>query len=101
VHTVSQSSCGRLVDDTLHFQTGNLPSFFGSLTLSIVEVSRNCDYSFSYFLSQEILSSALHFLKNHCRNLLRCIGSVTDFDSYGVIWSLFYFIGSMFFLCRN
>ena len=67
VHAISKGSSSRLVDDSLYLQAGDLSRFFGGLTLGIVEVGRYGDDRFGYGLSQEILRSALHFLKNHGR----------------------------------
>ena len=35
VKTIGERRCGRLVDDTLHFQTCNLAGFLGSLALGV------------------------------------------------------------------
>ena len=43
IHAVGKSGCGRLVDDTLHVQTGDLAGVLGGLTLGVVEVGRDGD----------------------------------------------------------
>ena len=83
VQTIGQSCCCRLVDDTFYIQTGNLTGILCSLTLSIVEVGRNCDNSLCYFLAQISLCIAFQFLQDHSRNLLRRIFLVVD--SYTVV----------------
>ena len=72
IQTVSQSSRGWFVDDTFYFQTCDTASIFGCLTLSIVEVCRNGDNSFSYRLTQVIFSGFLHFFQHFSRNLRWC-----------------------------
>ena len=78
INAVSQSSCGRLVDDTFYIQTSNLTSIFGCLTLCIGEVCRNGDNSFCYRLAQICFCVSFQFLQNHCRDLLWCIGFAVD-----------------------
>ncbi len=43
IHAVGQSGGGRLVDDTLDIQTGDLAGVLGRLTLRVGEVSGNGD----------------------------------------------------------
>ena len=45
IHAVGQSRGGRLVDDTLHVQAGDLAGVLGGLTLGVGEVSGNGDDS--------------------------------------------------------
>ncbi len=71
VHTVGQSSRGRLVDDALDFQTGDATSILGSLTLTVVEVGRNGDNRFGNRLTKVILGGLLHFLQYFSRHLRR------------------------------
>ena len=73
IHTISQSGCRRFVDNTQNFQSGNFTGVFGSLTLRIIEVSRNCNNSFFYFFTQIALGIFLNFLQNNSRNLRRRI----------------------------
>ena len=80
VQTVSKSSCRRLVDDTLYIQTGDLAGVFGRLTLCVSEVCRNRDNCFGHGLSQISFCICFQLLKDHCRDLLRSIGLVVDFD---------------------
>ena len=72
IQTVSQCSGGWFVDDTFDFQTCDTASIFSSLTLSIVEVCRYGDNSFSYRLTQVIFSGFLHFLQHFSRDLRWC-----------------------------
>ena len=48
IYAVSQRSSGRLVDDTLNFQTCDLAGILGSLALRVGEVSRNGDNRLIY-----------------------------------------------------
>ena len=52
VESVCKRCSSWLVDDSLHFKTGNLTSVFSSLSLCIVKVSRHCNDSFGYILAE-------------------------------------------------
>ena len=70
VKAVSQRCCGRLVDDALDLEAGDLASVLGCLTLCVVEVSRNGDDSLGHRLAQVLLGVSLELLEHHGRNLL-------------------------------
>ena len=53
LQTVGQCRGGRLVDDTLDFETSDFASVFSGLTLGIVEVGRNGDDGFGDWLAEE------------------------------------------------
>src|SRR5690554_2159805 len=72
VQAIGQGSGSRLVDDPLHFQTGDLARVFSRLALAVVEVDGNGDHRFRYLLAQVVFCSFLHFLQNFCRDLGRC-----------------------------
>ena len=74
IHTVGKSGCGRLVDDTLHVQTGDLAGVLGGLTLGVGKVSGNGDDSLRNGLAQIGLSVALELLQDHGADLLRGVG---------------------------
>ena len=59
VKTIGDGSSSWFVDDSHDIQTGNGSSIFGSLTLSIIEISRDCDNSMSDFLSKVGFSNIL------------------------------------------
>src|SRR5208282_2256515 len=65
--------CGRrwLVDDALHVEPGDSPRIFGSLPLSVVEISRHRDDRLSDLLAQVVLSRLLKLLQNHRGDLRR------------------------------
>ena len=71
VKAISQSSCRRFVDDTQNFETGNLTSIFGSLTLAVVEISRNRDYSLADRFAEICFSISFELLQNHSGDFLR------------------------------
>ena len=71
VETISQSSRGGLVDNTLHVQAGDATGIFSSLTLGIVEVSWHGDNGLGDRLTQVIFRGLLHFLQHLRRNLRR------------------------------
>ncbi|ABV14455.1 hypothetical protein CKO_03372 [Citrobacter koseri ATCC BAA-895] len=72
IQTISQRGGGRFVDDTFYFQTCDTTGIFRCLTLSIVEVSRHGDNSFSYRFAQVIFCGFLHFFQHFSRDLRRC-----------------------------
>ena len=71
VKAVCKCCSGRLVDDTLYFQTCDLTCVLGCLTLCVVKVCGNRDNSLRYLLAEVTLSVCLQLLKNHCGDLLR------------------------------
>ncbi len=80
VNTVSQSSCGGLVDDTLDVQTGNLTGVLGGLTLGVVEVCGHGDNSLGDLLAQISLGVGLQLLEDHCGNLLGGVALAVNGD---------------------
>ena len=81
VEAVGEGCGGRLVDDTAHFQTGDLAGFLGCLTLRVVEVGRHGDDSLVDGRAEIIFGSLLHLLKDHGRDLLRSILAAVDVDA--------------------
>ncbi len=73
VEAVSESGCGRLVDDTQNFKTSDAASILGRLTLRVVEVCRNGDDRLFDLFAEVGFSRFLHLLKDHRRNLRRGI----------------------------
>ncbi|MNQ77510.1 NAD-specific glutamate dehydrogenase [compost metagenome] len=71
VHTVGQRRGGRLVDDALDVQTGDAPGILGGLALAVVEIRRNRDHRFGYWLAEIVFGGLLHLLENLGRNLWR------------------------------
>ncbi|KAI5447644.1 hypothetical protein KIW84_015189 [Lathyrus oleraceus] len=71
VKTISNSSCSRLVDDPHHIKTSDFPCIFCSLSLRVVEVSRNSDNSIFHFMAQISFSIILQLRQHHGRYLLR------------------------------
>mmetsp|Transcript_2092 Transcript_2092/g.3811 ORF Transcript_2092/g.3811 Transcript_2092/m.3811 type:complete len:656 (-) Transcript_2092:222-2189(-) len=68
VHSVCNSCSSWFVDNTLNLETRNCSSVLGSLTLSVIEVSRYCYNSVLDVFSKENLSSRFHLLQDHGRN---------------------------------
>ena len=83
IQSVCQSCCGRLVDDTFYIKTCDFTGIFGSLTLCVVEVSRNGDNCFCYFLTKVVLCITFQFLKDHSGDLLRRV--FLSFDVYFIV----------------
>src|SRR5690606_15339236 len=71
VHAISQGCGSRLVDDPLDLQARDTTGILGRLPLGVVEVGRNRDNGFRYWLAQDILGRLLHFLQNFGGNLGR------------------------------
>ena len=79
VQAVCQRSCGRLVDNSLYIQSGNLTGIFGCLLLCIGEVCRYGDYRFGNLLAQIAFRICLQLCQDHCGNILRCVLLSVDF----------------------
>ena len=71
VQAVGQRSRGRLVDDALHVEAGNLAGVLGGLALRVVKVGRNGDDGLGDGLAQISLGALLQLLQNHGRNFGR------------------------------
>ena len=62
---------------------------YGRLATRFVEVCGNSDHGFRYGGTQIVFSSALHFLKNHRRDFLRCIQPVAYTNPNGIVVTRF------------
>ena len=51
IETISESCCGRLVDNTANLEASDFTGIFGGLALRIVEVGRNRDNGFGNFFA--------------------------------------------------
>ncbi len=71
VHAVGQRGRGRLVDDALHLETGDLAGVFRRLALRVVEVGRHRDDGLPDLLTEVILGRLLHLHENTRRDLGR------------------------------
>ena len=92
VKTVGQRGCCRLVHDASNSKTCNFAGFLGGLTLRIIEVGRHRDNGFLHFLTQIIFGGLLHFLKNHCRNFLRCVFAAVNVDTRSIVAAAHHFV---------
>lgn len=72
VETVGDGSGGRLVDDTEDVEAGNQTGILGSLTLGVVEVSRDGDDSVVDGSTEVGLSRLAHLDQDHGGDLLGC-----------------------------
>mmetsp|Transcript_58371 Transcript_58371/g.65348 ORF Transcript_58371/g.65348 Transcript_58371/m.65348 type:complete len:226 (+) Transcript_58371:1326-2003(+) len=81
VHTIRNCCSGRFVDNSFYFHTRNSTSIFGSLTLSIVEISWNSNDGIFDFLTQKCFCGCLHFLKDHSRNFFWSVRGFLSCDS--------------------
>ena len=66
VETVGERGRGRLVDDALDLEPGDLAGVLGRLALAVVEVRRHRDDRFGHRLAEELLRCALE-LHQHAR----------------------------------
>ena len=98
VESISQSGCGRLVDNTLHGQSGNLAGLLGGLTLRVVEVGRHSDDGLRHSLSEIVLGGLLHLLKYHGRDLLRSVLAAVDVDTRSVVGAAHHLVGHALYL---
>ena len=96
IESVCQSGCGRLVYNTLHFQTGYFTGFFGCLALSVVKVRRNGNNCAVDFFAKIIFCRLFHLLKYHGRKFLRRILAPVKLYARRVVRSLFYFVRHAF-----
>ena len=74
IHTVSQRSRGRLVDDAQNLKTRNLARVLGRLALGVGEVRRHGDDRLGHRLTEVGFRVRLELLQDHCGDLLRGIG---------------------------
>lgn len=68
VETVSDSSSGGLINDTLDVEASDLTSILGSLTLRVVEIGGHSDNSVLDSSVKVSFSDFLHLDENHRRN---------------------------------
>jgi hypothetical protein len=80
VEAVGQRGSRRLVDDSQHFEPGDLASFFGCLTLGVVEVRRNGHDRLSHAVTQVLLSVALELHQDASRDFLGRVLLAVDLD---------------------
>jgi len=71
LEAVGERRRGRLVDDALDVEAGDLAGVAGGLTLGVVEVGRNRDDGVGDLLAQERLGVRLELLKGHRADLGR------------------------------
>lgn len=74
------------------FKISNFISFFSSLMLRVVEIGRNSNNCFCYFLFEEIFSSFFYFLQNYCRNFLCGVYLIVDIYMNCIVVIFYYFI---------
>ena len=80
VQAIGQSSSGRLVDDTLDVEAGDLAGVLGGLTLGVVEVGRDGDDGVGDGLAQILLGVGLHLRERHGAHLLGGVILALDVD---------------------
>ena len=97
VKTIRKSRSSRFVYDTFYCKTSDFASFFCRLTLSIVEVSRNCDDCFSYSLTKIVFGSFLHFLKSHSRDFLSSIFATINVNTRSVVVATYHLVRDTFY----
>ena len=80
VHAIGQRRRGRLVDDPLDIQTGDLAGILGCLTLRVVEISGNGDDRLGDGAAQIGLCVRFQLLQNHGGDLLGGVLLVVNGD---------------------
>ncbi|MPM38574.1 hypothetical protein SDC9_85203 [bioreactor metagenome] len=78
VQAVRQSGRGRLVDDPVDGQTGDLTGLLGRLALGVGEVGGDGDHRVGDGLTEVRLGVALQLLQHERGDLLRLVGLVVD-----------------------
>ncbi|EIL99176.1 putative NAD-specific glutamate dehydrogenase [Rhodanobacter thiooxydans LCS2] len=71
VQAIGQRGRGRLVDDALHFQAGDLAGVLGRLALAVVEVGRHRDHRLGDRLAEIVLGGLLHLHQHLGGDFLR------------------------------
>src|SRR2546425_8432625 len=72
-------SCG-LINDAQNIQSGDSPSVFSCLSLTVVEICWNSDDRLGDFFTEIIFGSLLHLLQDERRNLRRAILFTPNLD---------------------
>ena len=101
VQTVSKCCCGRLIDDTSHFESSDLTSILRGLTLCVVEICRNRDDGFVDLVAEVRLSRFLELSKHLSRDFLRRMLLVAHLDFHVLIRRAGDSVGNHFFLGLN
>ena len=65
VQTIGQRRGGRLVDQSLNFQAGNLACIFCRLALRVIEIRRHGNDCPLHLLAEIVFSGLFQFLQNH------------------------------------
>ena len=82
---IGQRRCGRLVDDTEHFQTGDLAGVLGRLTLGVIEIGRDRDDSLVDTLAEIAFSGLFHLLQDEGGDFGRRVFLVAALDPCRII----------------
>ena len=80
VEAVGQRGGGRLVDDAVHGQTGDLAGLLGGLALGVGEVRGDGDHGVGDLLTEVGLGVPLQLLQHEGADLLRTVVLVVDLD---------------------
>ena len=66
INTISNRCCGRFVNNSQYIQPSNFTCIFCCLSLRIIKVSRDSNYSISNFVANISFSNLFHMTENHC-----------------------------------
>ena len=66
IKTISKCCCCRLIDNTFYIKSCDLTCILGSLTLSIIEISRNSDNCLCNLFTEVSFCISFQLLKDHC-----------------------------------
>mmetsp|Transcript_113992 Transcript_113992/g.157989 ORF Transcript_113992/g.157989 Transcript_113992/m.157989 type:complete len:497 (+) Transcript_113992:667-2157(+) len=99
IKTESEGSGSRLVDDSLNIKVGNLTSILGSLSLGIVEISRDGNNGFLNSFTHVSFSGLLHLNESESTNLLGRVLLSTSFNpsvtvggSDNLVWQMLHIL---------
>ena len=82
VQSVSQGRRRRFVDDSQHFEAGDLSGILGGLPLAVVEIGRNGDDRLLNRLAQVVFGRLFHLLQHHGRDFRRGVKLLAAVDQH-------------------
>jgi len=72
VKSVGNSCSGGLIEDSNNVETWDCSCIFGSLSLCVIEIGRDCNNCIFNLLSEISFCDFFHFCQNHCWYFFRC-----------------------------